>query len=35
VVILIAVGAAGLSAQRVLWHRLAGPDEGATGWRWD
>jgi uncharacterized hydrophobic protein (TIGR00271 family) len=35
VVILIAVGAAGLSTQRVLWHRLAGPDEGATGWRWD
>ena len=35
VVILIAVGAAGLSTQRALWHRLAGPDEGATGWRWD
>ena len=35
VVILIVVGAMGLSAQRVLWHRLAGPDEGATGWRWD
>ena len=35
VVILIAVGAAGLSAQRGIWHRLAGPDEGATGWRWD
>jgi uncharacterized hydrophobic protein (TIGR00271 family) len=33
--ILIVVGAAGLSAQRGLWHRLAGPDEGATGWRWD
>jgi uncharacterized hydrophobic protein (TIGR00271 family) len=35
VVILIAVGAAGLTTQRALWHRLAGPDEGATGWRWD
>ena len=35
VVILIAVGAAGLSAQRGIWLRLAGPDEGATGWRWD
>jgi uncharacterized hydrophobic protein (TIGR00271 family) len=35
VVILIVVGAAGLSTQRGLWHRLAGPDEGATGWRWD
>ncbi len=35
VVILIGVGAAGLSAQRGIWHRLAGPDEGATGWRWD
>ena len=35
VVILIVVGAAGLSAQRGIWHRLAGPDEGATGWRWD
>ncbi len=35
VVILVVVGAAGLTAQRALWHRLAGPDEGATGWRWD
>ena len=35
VVILIVVGAIGLSTQRGLWHRLAGPDEGATGWRWD
>ena len=35
VVILVAVGAAGLTAQRGIWHRLACPDEGATGWRWD
>jgi uncharacterized hydrophobic protein (TIGR00271 family) len=35
VVILVVVGAAGLSSQRGLWHRLAGADEGATGWRWD
>lgn len=35
VVILIVVGAAGLTTQRAVWHRLAGPDEGATGWRWD
>ena len=35
VLILVAVGAAGLSAQRGIWHRLAGPEEGATGWRWD
>jgi uncharacterized hydrophobic protein (TIGR00271 family) len=35
VAILLVVGVAGLSAQRALWRRLAGPEGGAKGWRLD
>jgi uncharacterized membrane protein len=34
VVLLVVVGAAGLSGQRVIWRRLSG-QPGATGSRWD
>jgi hypothetical protein len=34
VVLLVLVGAAGLSGQRVIWRRLSG-QPGVTGSRWD